>query len=98
MKITKKILEQLLKLSGLKTKDEKEKEILIKQISETLVYFENLEEIDTSKVKPAYFSSDDNKNQFFLDGEKNKRGLKREGALRLSQYKDKKYFKVKRII
>ncbi len=98
MKITDKTLDTLLELSGLVVKDKKEREALKKQLSETLSYVENLEEIDTEGVEPAYFSSDENKNQFFEDGEENKRGLLREEALKLAAERYKKFFKVKRIL
>jgi len=98
MKITDKILDNLLLLSGLQAKDKKEREALKEQLSETLAYVENLEELNTENIKPAYFSSDENKNQVFYDGEKNLRGLKREDALHLAKRKSSRFFKVKRIL
>ncbi len=98
MKITDKLLEHLLEMSGLAIKNNKEKELLKRQLSETLSYVDNLEEISTRGVKPAYFSSRSLKNQAFKDGEKNMRGLKREEALKLAKSTYKDFFKVKRII
>lgn len=98
MKITDKLLDQLIEMSGLKIKDSRERSLLKKQLSETLSYVENLEELNTRDVEPAYFSSDELKNQYFEDGEKNLRGFSRKQALKLARDVYKSFFKVKRII
>ncbi len=96
VKIKKDDLEKLLKISALKV-DEGERKVLLKQLSETLKYVENLEEVNIEGVEPAYFSATSEKNQVFSDGQKNTRRLDRKTALSLAKRSTSKYFKVKRI-
>lgn len=65
------------------------------QLSDTLSYIKNLDELDTKKIKPTY-QAGLNINVYFQDGEKNQRGLKVCDLL--AKTKNKKYFMVKRIL
>ncbi len=95
-KLSKKDVINLAKLANLQLSD-KESDKYEKQLTETLIYVENLNKIDTSKVLPA-----DHvvklKNATFKDGEKNQRGLTQEQALANSKKKKKSYFVVPRIL
>lgn len=70
---------------------------LSEQFGETLDYVKNMDELDTSKVKPTSQTTS-LENVFFEDGEKNKRGLSQEEALINSKKKDKGMFVVGRIM
>ena len=67
------------------------------QLTETIEYVENLDELDTSKVKPTA-SSANLKNIFCEDGTKNDRGFSPQDALKNAKSKNEKYFKVGRIM
>lgn len=79
------------------TLNEAEVEKLRKQLTETVVFVENLSELKTDEVKPT-FSATDLKDIFFEDGQPNTRGLKKEEALKNASKKNNDYFVVKRIL
>ncbi len=68
-----------------------------KQLTETIEYVENLDELDTSKAKPSA-SSAQLENIFFEDGTKNERGFTAEDAIKNAKEKKGEYFKVGRIM
>jgi len=68
-----------------------------KQLTETLDYVKNLQELDTSQVA-ATDHTVEVKNVFFEDGEKNTRRLAPEEALLNAKNKKNNYFIVKRIL
>ncbi len=92
---TKKDVHHLAKLSAL-TLSEKEVEKYEKQLSETLEYIENLNELNTENVKEAH-SVIDSKDVFFEDGEENKRGLTEKDVLKNAKVKNSQ-FVVERIL
>lgn len=68
-----------------------------KQLTETLNYVENLEELDTKDV-PATSHSTDAKNVFFEDGTKNERLFTQEEALKNGKNTKRNMFMVPRIM
>lgn len=94
--LTKDEILHLAKLANL-TLTDAEIEKYSKQLTETIDYAKNLEELDTSKVKPTA-SSAQLENVYFEDGTKNTRGLSAEDAIKNAKEKKDKYFKVGRIM
>lgn len=68
-----------------------------KQLTETLHYVENLEELDTQDVPPTSHSTDV-KNVFFEDGTKNDRLFSQEEALKNGKNTKRNMFMVRRIM
>lgn len=68
-----------------------------KQLSETLSYVENLNELDTKDVKPTSQTAN-LQDVFFQDGEKNKRLLTTEEALKNAKKKKNGMCVVERIM
>ena len=68
-----------------------------KQLSETLSYVENLNELDTKNVKPTSQTAN-LQDVFFKDGKENKRLLTTEEALKNAKKKKNGLFLVERII
>lgn len=95
-KLSKKDIEHLAKLSALKLTDE-ELEKYERQLSETLDYIENLNELKTDNVKEAH-SVIDSKDVFFEDGEENKRGLTEEKVFSNAKKSKNNQFTVERIL
>ena len=89
-------IKHLAKLANLKLADEEIKKYL-SQLEETVEYVDNLKELDTASVQPT--SSPVNlENVYFKDGEKNKRGLAKDEALKNAKNIKDSYFVVKRIL
>ncbi len=86
----------LAKLAGLKISDH-EIEKYSKQLTETISYVKNLDELDTARVIPTSCPIKLT-NIFFEDGTKNTRGLKAEEVVVNAKEKKDKYFKVGRIM
>lgn len=84
------------KLANLTLTDE-EIEKFRSQLSETITYVENLNELDTSTVSTAAQLTVE-VNTYFEDGKENKRVLSQEDALANAKAHNKKYFVVKRIM
>jgi len=76
---------------------EEEIEKFKKQLTETVEYVENLNELDTSKVKETSTTSA-LKNVYFADGETCQRKFTAEEALANAKNKKNNYFVVKRIL
>ena len=74
---------------------ESELEMLSSQLSETLKYIQNLEELDTTSVD---HTSTMLENVMFEDGTKNDRGLTPEEAIQNSKLIKQNMFVVKRIM
>ncbi len=68
-----------------------------KQLSETVDYVKNLEELDTTKVPPTNQTTN-LENVTFSDGEADERQLSQEEALSGTKQKKNGYFMVKRIM
>lgn len=68
-----------------------------KQLSETISYVENLDELDTSNVEPTSHSTN-LKNVFFQDGTKNERGFTQEQATQNAKNVKQGQFVVKRLM
>lgn len=68
-----------------------------KQLSETLEYVNNLQELDTENVKTTDHTVN-SRNVYFEDGKKNVRGLNLDEALKNAKRKKNNYFVVKRIL
>lgn len=96
-KLSKEDIKHLAKLSALQL-SETEIEKITKQLDETLVYVENLKELETSVVNDETYSLSKRKNVFFDDGGKNKRGLTQEKATANGKKKNKGNFVVGRIL
>ncbi len=94
--LTKDEILHLAKLANITLTDE-EIQKYSKQLTETIAYAKNLDELDTSKVKPTS-SSAQLENVYFEDGTKNSRGLTAEQAIQNTKEKKEKYFKVGRIM
>lgn len=77
--------------------NEEEIKKLSEQFEETLDYVKNMDELDTSKVKPTSQTTS-LENVFFEDGEENKRGLSQEEALKNAKKKKNNMFVVDRIM
>ncbi len=95
-KLSKKDVEHLAKLSQLKL-SAKEIEKYEKQLSETLDYVDNLDELKTKNVKEAH-SVTNSKDEFFEDGEENKRGLDENKVFGNSKKTMNNQFVVERIL
>lgn len=67
------------------------------QLTETIHYVENLDELDTSNVQPTSHSTNV-QNVFFEDGEKNERGLSQKEALQNAKNTKNGQFVVPRIM
>lgn len=95
-KLTKEEILHLAKLSGLKL-TEKEIEKYFKQLEETIIYVENLKDLNT---KGAFATSQTTNisDVYFDDGEKNLRGLDSIEVLKNAKNKKNNYFVVKRIM
>ena len=72
-------------------------EMYRKQLSETISYVENLDELDTSNVEPTSHSTN-LKNVFFKDGTKNERLFTQEQAMANAKIVKKGQFVVKRLM
>ena len=72
-------------------------EMYRKQLSETISYVENLDELDTSHVEPTSHSTN-LKNVFFKDGPKNERLFTQEQATANAKIVKKGQFVVKRLM
>lgn len=94
--LTKKEILHLAKLANLTLTDE-EIEKYSQQLTETIDYVKNLDELDASKVV-ASASPSQLHNVYFEDGTENTRGLKAEEAVVNAKEKKDKYFKVNRIM
>lgn len=94
--LTKKDILHLAKLSNLKLTD-KEIDKYLKQLSETVEYVKNLEELKMDKVIPTSQTTNLT-NVFFADGKANDRGLTQKEANENAKDKKEKYFVVKRIM
>ena len=94
--LTKEEILHLAKLANLSLTDE-EIQKFSKQLTETITYVKNLEELDTGKVI-ASASPSQLHNVYFEDGTENTRGLKAEEAVANAKEKKDKYFKVSRIM
>lgn len=94
MKITKEQVEHVAKLARLAI-TEQEKEIFSKQLSSILTYFEQLNELDTSKVEPT---SHVISMQNVLREDRVKDSLPREEALAGAPEASEEFFRVPKII
>ncbi|PIS15718.1 Asp-tRNA(Asn)/Glu-tRNA(Gln) amidotransferase GatCAB subunit C [Candidatus Roizmanbacteria bacterium CG09_land_8_20_14_0_10_41_9] len=83
-------------LSGISLTDEETKTYQ-KQLSETLDYMENINELPTANTPPTSNVSN-LENVFFHDGGENKRGLTQNEALSNTKQKKDGKFLVKRIL
>ena len=72
-------------------------EMYRKQLSETISYVENLDELDTTNVEPTSHSTN-LKNVFFKDGTKNERLFTQEQAMANAKIVKKGQFVVKRLM
>ena len=72
-------------------------EMYRKQLSETISYVENLDELDTTNVEPTSHSTN-LKNVFFKDGTKNERLFTQEQATANAKIVKKGQFVVKRLM
>ncbi len=94
--LSKKDIEHLAKLSALSLSDP-ELEKYGQQLSETLDFVENLNELNTDAVKEAH-SVTDSKDVFFEDGEKCTRMLTEEEAAQNAKSVKNGQFSVKKIL
>jgi len=94
--LTSEEIKYLTKLANLKL-TEKELKKYSNQLEETIEYVENLNELDTKNIIPTSHTVD-LKNVFFVDGEKNKRGLSRDETTKNAKNKKNGFFVVKRIL
>ena len=95
--LTKDDILRIAKLANLEVTDEAEIKKYTEQLSETIQYVENLNELDTSKTKPSSHSIDLH-NVFFEDGTKNERGLTQDQAIKNAQQHKNGRFIVPRIM
>ncbi len=86
----------LAKLADLKLNSQEEKKIG-DQLTETLDYVQNLNEINTQNVD-ATNQTIDQKNEFFKDGSKNTRKLTEQEVFQNTKVKKGSYFSVKKIL
>ena len=93
--LVKKDMQHLADLASLKLSEE-EVGKYEGQLSETLDYVENLNELKTDSVKEAH-SVIDSKDVFFEDGEENKRGLSEKEVSKNAKLKNNQ-FVVERIL
>ncbi|MHA1914392.1 MAG: Asp-tRNA(Asn)/Glu-tRNA(Gln) amidotransferase subunit GatC [Promethearchaeota archaeon] len=92
---SKETIDHLSKLALIDLSDE-EKEKLSKQLGEILKYFEKLNDLDTSKVKPTTHPIDGLKNVFRED--EPWESLTNEEATQNSEHKQDGFFKAPRIL
>ncbi|OGK38778.1 hypothetical protein A3F34_02425 [Candidatus Roizmanbacteria bacterium RIFCSPHIGHO2_12_FULL_44_10] len=95
-KLSKEDVLHIAKLANLEI-SEAEVEEYAKQLTDSLQYVANLEEVDTSSVSPDFFTTEA-KNVTREDVADNKRMLTQEEALKPSHTKKKGHFVVKRIL
>ena len=96
MSLTREEIVHLAKLANLNLTDE-EIEKFSKQLSETVQYVENLDELDTSKVNPTA-STTKLRDVFFEDGMPSTRTFTPEEATKNAKNKKNNLFVVKRIL
>ena len=94
--LTRKDILHIAELANLTVSDE-EVEKYMNQLSETIKYVENLDELDTAKVEPTSHSTNVT-NVYFEDGTANTRQFTREEALKNGKNIKKGQFVVKRIM
>lgn len=94
--LTKEDVLHIAKLANLHL-DEKNIEKFRSQLSETLKYVENLDELDTKDVEPTSHSTNVT-NVYFEDGEKNTRQFTQEEALKNGKNTKDNMFVVPRVI
>ena len=94
--LTKEDILHIAKLANLSLTNE-EVEKYMKQLSETIKYVENLDELDTSNVMPTSHSTNVT-NVYFEDGTQNTRQFTREEALQNAKNTKNDQFVVKRIM
>lgn len=94
MKITKEIVEHIANLANLEF-NEKEKEIMTRQLNSILEYMELLNKVDTSDVQP-YIPKIERRKIFREDEPKS--GLEHEKAMENSPEESLGYFKVPKVI
>lgn len=92
----KKDVEHLAKLANLQL-SEKEIETFAEQLTQTLSYVENLNELDTKDVKPTDHTTNQ-VNIYFEDGAENTRQFSQEEALKNAKATKNGYFVVSRIM
>lgn len=95
-KLSREEILHLAKLSGLKL-TEKEIEKYFKQLEDTIIYVENLKDLNT-KDTPTTSQTTNISNVYFEDGEKNSRGLDSVEAVKNAKNIKNNYFVVKRIL
>lgn len=95
-KLTPADISHLTELSSLSLTDAEKKKIE-KQLTETLDYVQNLNEIKTDEVKPTDHTVD-LKNEFFQDGTENERKLSEKETFSNSKRKKGNHFTVKKIL
>ncbi len=95
-KLSSKDISHLAKLSNLILDPEEIKKIE-NQLSETLDYVQNLNEIDTIQVAPTNHTVNLT-NEYFIDGTKNTRGLTEHEVFQNTKSRKNKYFTVKKIL
>ncbi len=96
IKLSKDEFLHLAKLADLKLDSQEEKKIS-NQLTETLDYIQNLNEINTQDVG-ATNQTIDQKNEFFKDGSKNTRKLTEKEVFQNTKVKKGSYFSVKKIL
>lgn len=94
--LTSEEIKYLTKLANLQL-TEKELKKYSNQLEETIEYVENLNELETKNIIPTSHTVD-LKDVFFVDGEKNKRGLTQEETVKNAKNKKNGFFVVKRIL
>jgi aspartyl-tRNA(Asn)/glutamyl-tRNA(Gln) amidotransferase subunit C len=94
--LTAKDIHHIAKLANL-TVSEDEVEKYSEQLSQTITYVENLNELNTKDIKPSSHSTNV-QNVFFEDGTTNERGLTAEEATQNAQIKKNGSFVVPRIM
>lgn len=95
-KLTKEEILHLAKLSSLKL-TEKEIEKYFKQLEETIIYVENLKDLNTKGTSTTSQTTNIS-DVYFDDGEKNSRGLESVEAIKNAKNKKNNFFVVKRIL
>lgn len=95
--LTKEDILRIARLANLSVTDEEEIKKYQEQLSETINYVENLNELDTKDVKPSSHSID-MANVMFADGIPNTRGFIAEQATANAQQHKKGLFVVPRVL
>lgn len=95
--LTKADILRIATLANLSVTDEEEIQKYQEQLSETINYVENLNELETTNIKPSSHSTDLH-NVFFEDGTPNERGLTQQQATQNAQEHKKGRFVVPRIM